>query len=80
MNTHHTDGNLLHGGHLMRIEGSRHLARLGVPREIIKRLARWGSGMIDRYIKDVSSIVRLMTIIAATIIVSCKIPTTILKT
>ena len=47
------DGRPCFGGHVWRISGARHLARLGVPYHIIKLLARWQSDIIDRYLKDV---------------------------
>ena len=39
-------------GHVWRISGSRMLARLGIIITLIMLLARWGSGVIIRYVKD----------------------------
>ena len=38
-------------GHVWRISGSRMLARLGILIMLIMILARWGSGVIIRYVK-----------------------------
>jgi hypothetical protein len=41
-----------YGGHSLRITGCRHWNELGLPDEDVRRLARWKSMMIDRYLAD----------------------------
>jgi len=53
LNTKASDGRNAFGGHVWRLSGARHLARIGVPLPIIKLIARWASNVIEHYLKVV---------------------------
>ena len=46
------NGRRAFGGHVFRVSGSRHLARLGLDIRVIMLLARWATDIILGYVKD----------------------------